>query len=555
MNNRINRYNIVFCALVGVAVFLLIYGVRPLDVTYDDWIFNGYVETDILQHYAGWLAYRNTGEIFPLTFTDYISFPYGDYASLADGIPLAMLLFKLIDPILPATFQFFGILICLSFILQSVCGGLLIGEFTQNRFSIVLSGAVFCLSPIMIERAFRHTALSFHFLILLAILLYFKARREPSHKIFVGFALLIMLSVTLHLYFTPMIVGFALAALLDVAVNKKVRLSYLLIFLAGIVGAFILCYLLGFLGLGINNTSGYGSMGMNLNALFNPTSLDTNWWVPGQGRLDWSLFLPMRALSLNNIESFNYLGMGVLVTLFAAIVFLLFNFKCKIQCIIAFLKKHPFLIGFAAFSTLFAVTNTVSAFSYTLFTVPLPQMILDLFDVFRASGRMFWSVNYLIVFGAIIFLITLTSKRRFLAQSALALLLVIQLVDLIPALSYKHDYFEKTAVYKNPDAEKIVEFMDDTDIFYTLELREDRIMSVYLYKQDKKTNIHLISRDGYMVDELMSDMQNTYNLLLEGVSPYNATYFTTEFEKAEQILEANPDLEMTSTNEGYILRF
>ncbi len=553
MRDRKN-YTFIFSALIGFAVFLLIYGVRPLNVTYDDWIFNGFIETDILQRYAGWLAYRNSPDLFPLTFSEYISFPFGDYASLADGIPIALIFFKIIEPILPETFQFSGILVCLSFILQSVCGALLMSEFTKNRYVAILSGAIFCFSPVMIERAFRHTSLSFHFIILLAILFYIKSKKQPCKKIYVGFALIIMLSVTMHLYFTPMIVGFALAALLDGAVCKKFKPSYLVIVSAGIFITLLLCYLLGLLGLGVGNTSGYGSMGMNLNALFNPTSLDTNWWVPGQGRLDWSLFLPMRALTHNNIESFNYLGVGILGALFVVIIFFILNIKRCLPQIHGFLKQHPFLVGFAVFSTLFAISNTVSAFSYTLITVALPQQLLNIFNVFRASGRLFWSVNYMLVLAALIFITKTCAKRRFLTVTMLAALLAVQLIDLSPALIYKHNYFENEVVYENFGAEELVEFMDDTEIFYTLELREDRILSAYLYKNNKKTNIHLISRDGYMISELTDDMQDTYDLLLNARSPYDATYYTADANKAELIMAANPDMEMRELYGGYVLR-
>lgn len=87
--------NILYAAL-GIGVFLLIYGPASLDVTYDGWILNGYVETDIVQRYAGWLAYRNADSFFPLTFSSLISFPFGDYTSLADSIPLAEIFFKLL---------------------------------------------------------------------------------------------------------------------------------------------------------------------------------------------------------------------------------------------------------------------------------------------------------------------------------------------------------------------------------------------------------------------------------------------------------------------------
>ena len=40
-------------ALLGAAVFLLVYGLAPLDVANDAFCRGGYIEKDIQQHYAG----------------------------------------------------------------------------------------------------------------------------------------------------------------------------------------------------------------------------------------------------------------------------------------------------------------------------------------------------------------------------------------------------------------------------------------------------------------------------------------------------------------------
>ena len=43
-------------AFFGALVFISLYGVRILDVTYDDWLLTGWY--DLSQHYAGWQLYR-----------------------------------------------------------------------------------------------------------------------------------------------------------------------------------------------------------------------------------------------------------------------------------------------------------------------------------------------------------------------------------------------------------------------------------------------------------------------------------------------------------------
>ena len=57
-------------ALLGLAAFLCLYGTAPLDPANDAWIWYGYDETDIHQHYAGWLGFRNSSWQFPLAQAD-----------------------------------------------------------------------------------------------------------------------------------------------------------------------------------------------------------------------------------------------------------------------------------------------------------------------------------------------------------------------------------------------------------------------------------------------------------------------------------------------------
>ena len=55
---------------VGFIVFGIIYGFGPLNVTNDKWIMSGYDEHDINQHYAGWVAFRNSAWHFPIGLAD-----------------------------------------------------------------------------------------------------------------------------------------------------------------------------------------------------------------------------------------------------------------------------------------------------------------------------------------------------------------------------------------------------------------------------------------------------------------------------------------------------
>ncbi len=203
---------------IGLAAFLLVYGPAPLDPTRDDWLLGGYIETDLLQHYAAWLAIKNRGLGWPLTFTTGLNWPAGAAAALADCIPLLAVPFGLLRGLLPDTFQYFGLFVCGSLMLQGEAAVRLLRLFTKRMEWMLGGAALFCLSPILLERAFRHTALCAHWLILYALWLYFKSAGEGlSVRRAAGFAALAALAASIHLYFVPMVLAIAFAAGLPAA--------------------------------------------------------------------------------------------------------------------------------------------------------------------------------------------------------------------------------------------------------------------------------------------------------------------------------------------------
>ncbi len=543
--------------LIGAIIFIAIYGFAPLDVTCDAWILNSYIETDITQRYAGWLAYRNAENFLPLTYSEFICFPLGDYASLADSIPLAMIFFKFLNPILPNVFQFEGILVLINFMLQAYFASKLISIFTSNKYLILISSAIFCFSPIFLERAFRHTSLSFHWLLIAILYLYFKERKYIDTYVSLKMLALCVLSVFIHLYFTPMLIGIFLAYVLDKHFKKKTFSKNIINFILSIAFCLFSAFSLGLLNIGTGNTSGYGSMGMNLNALFNPVSLGSDWWVAGKGQIDWSIILPIRALSENNLESFNYLGFGILLSLFFVFIFCVFVFLKNRSLILTFIKTHLFLILFSLFSFFFAISNRVYAFSYKIIDIPLPDFLEGIFNAFRASGRLFWSVNYILVFIAILFIILHFSKNEKLSILLLSFVLFIQIIDLIPALLEKHNSFDNYQVlYNQETADNFISNIDTDNVIF-LEIIENRSLNASLLKESISSNLLLINRDNYKIEE----MQEVINLvradLMNNISTYeNCTYITADIEFINNLKQNNySNISITQLENYYFINF
>ena len=119
----------------------------------------GFLEKDIQQHYAGWLFYRQSALPFPLCITPAINAPQGVSVAYTDSIPLVAAVCRPLAELLGGTFQYFGWFTLLCFVLQGGFGALLCGLFASSAASAALGSLLFVASPILYERALRHTSL------------------------------------------------------------------------------------------------------------------------------------------------------------------------------------------------------------------------------------------------------------------------------------------------------------------------------------------------------------------------------------------------------------
>ena len=89
-----------FSLFLSLTIFGLIYGYDILNPTYDVWIFkDGY--HDIIQHYMGWLFYRQSPWHFPIGLIDNLAYPYQFSMIYTDSIPILAVFFKSISFLSP----------------------------------------------------------------------------------------------------------------------------------------------------------------------------------------------------------------------------------------------------------------------------------------------------------------------------------------------------------------------------------------------------------------------------------------------------------------------
>ncbi|MDD6320529.1 MAG: DUF6311 domain-containing protein [Oscillospiraceae bacterium] len=513
-------------AAIGIAVFLCLYGTSALHVENDAWILNGYDEWDVQQHYAGWLLFRNSHWNFPLGLADTIAAPDGTVISYTDSIPWVSIFLKLLRGILPAAFQWFGWYVLICFALQGAAGALLCGRNTSARslwqgWAVPLLGALlFCMLPTLWERAFRHTALASQWLILYSLYFYLEYRQslaESREHFPWQLPLLAFIAVGIHPYFLPPVMVCALLAAAErgrcggkwgqAAVQFAVSL-------AAALGGGLLCGAIG--GEGGFSRSGYGDFSMNLNALWNPSS---------RGGYTWSCFLPVLPQQPGQYDGFNYLGLGILTLIAAALVLSAVRAVRAPGAVKDWWRRNFPLAAACAFLTFFALSNKIS-YGTAGIEIPLPAPLLSLCGIFRASGRMFYLVAACLLLWAVY---TLREINRPAAAVLLALFAAVQTADLSAVAA------EKRAVFMAPINATVVNNEQTTAIgaghtqlLAVGDVRDDRLrlLAVLAGKQGLSTNLDIAvsgSHPGAAANR--AAQEETLN---SGVFDPQAVYVTTD---------------------------
>ena len=550
-------------ALLGALVFLLLYGPSTLNPTYDSWIRCGYVEEDIIQHYAAWQYYRYSDWHFPLTWLDNLSQPLGAAAAWGDPLPWAAVFFKLLSPILPETFQYFGLVTLLHFMLQGAFAWLLIQLFDQ-RISICLPGTLLlCCWPVMLERVFRHTSLSAQWLVLAMLYLYFSARHSKIR--WPLWALLFLILPGIHAYFMPMAFGLLCASLLEHLLFRHTSWWWVL----GVPGCLALS-LVSARALGVlmpnmgADSSGldFGRYSMNLNAPFNPSSMDL---YHADETLPWSQMLPILPQNHHQYDGFNYLGAGVLLALAGILVYGLVlairrGFGRSLRAAGQFALQHcGLLIACAAF-TLFSASNKMFWGTHPVLSFSLPKAVESVFSIFRASGRIFWPVGYLLALSVIVVLAhvrkDLPRMRCSWGSLLLCLVLLVQLADLSGVLLYKHQHFAQGPLTDTHDyeTEKARQLFAGTDEVLCLGNIFDYRLAECMIRSNHEiqTNLVMFGRGNY--NETFATYATYTEALLSGAPiDENVLYVATEWSYCEEVFRSgHPDIAVWQLEQLYL---
>jgi len=389
--------------LLGILAFFLIVGTDQLIPTNISWIRSG----DGAQHYLGWDFFRNDAWHFPLGLNPKYGADIGSSIVFSDSIPLFAIPFKLIEPLLPQSFQYFGIWTLLCFILQAWFSWLLVSLISKSTVIRAISCCLFLFSPAMLLRINLHAALVAHFLILAGLYLNFSQNKNRQA---LKWCLLLIAAMTIHFYLFFAIAVLWLTDFFDRAlVLKKPSLKNLTIeLLSTPLLVLLFAWQIGYLSNASNSTvmTHYGVFSPNLLVFFNPDG--------------WSYVLKNFYQPINE-EFSNFLGLGILLLILLSI-FCKYYYQIPLWPII---KRYLFLALGLLFLFTLALSNHLQIGQFVI-DYPLPQNIALMLGSIRNSGRFLWPIIYCL--NIIIIYIIVKSFPKY-AALILGLCLSIQIVD------------------------------------------------------------------------------------------------------------------------------
>ena len=379
---------------------------------------------DIAQHISGWRFYAHDPWQFPLLKTTSLNHPEGISIALMDGIPIAALFFKALMSMFPNAFaehfHFFGWWIGLVFVMQALAATALIRALGIKHWFGQLVAIGFAITWPVLHARYHHPALMMQSVILFALALYFLGQRHiwSSQRVSSTFVFLIMLSLTIHPYFLPFTAGVFAAFLIDKGLSGEswlLQLKRLASFGAVLV---ITMWLLGYTDQK-SYLAGFGDFFyLNLRDPF-----------CGGSRYIHCGIAPV--FTFPYYEGFNYLGAGLLILIPFALAL---NWKTLKNLPRKFSALSLLALGFF----LYALSNNVHFGNSVIKVFDVPIWMHWLTGTFRASGRFFWLVSYLILFTAIVSLLKAHAQRKQYWRLFIALLmlsaLILQVKDVKPWL-------------------------------------------------------------------------------------------------------------------------
>ena len=408
---KIIKLNVIFF-LISIIISIYLLGLENLNPLSQSWLTSG----DLSTYQLGWKYFRHDEWRFPV-----LSNPnYGIYLNgnliYSDSIPLFALFFKIFNSILPNNIQYFSFWFIFCFYLQGIISFLILLKITKSEIFSFIGSVFFLFSTILIHRSAIHLSLIAHWI----ILLFFYIELCKSNKRFIYQNAVILLSISIHFYFTLiLLIIFFISQIYDFLNKKKIFKKILIEASIIIISCLTLMYVFGYFSIKVDDGLGwgYGFYNLNLNSFFNP--LGKTFEI-----FNWSNFIERKKINNGEIEGFSYLGTAGIIFFIFYLKFIFYEKKN-----IIFEPKKILYISLVLF--LIALSNNINLGETNIIFIELNNYLYGLMSLFRASGRFIWPVYYLIFFIGIVSIYFIFPKKKF---QILIALLFFQLLDISSGL-------------------------------------------------------------------------------------------------------------------------
>lgn len=485
---------------------------------------------DYIQAFLGWHYFRAEEWTWPIGMIKQYSYLTTTNVIFTDSIPFLAILLKLIQKYLPELFNYLGMWSLGCYMLQGFFAALLLRILACSRVVCILGSIFFILSPILFQRTalIMHTALSSHWLILAALYLYV---RKGKYSTFLWGGLWI-LTLYVHFYFVVMIgLIYAAWAGKQLWIKKERTYAESVVQIGTILGISILAmYSLGYFTIGEARGGGLGGFSMNGISPIMPLritfteKINEDFFFLALDALNKFKMPSLNLLIAGQFEGFNYLGMGVIVLLGIVAMFSLKN-KHRVTL---FLKRNWTLVLAALMLTILALSPIITIGNYYV-GIPVPSWLISLWSIVRASGRLFWPVNYLLILVGVVGIQRLFKQR--VAVIILLIALGVQVWDGHEFYSLGKKKFVKNIIQPSTQWETVLSKYDH--VFYMPTKQNYAKMSYIFLKSRPLLNYIKIARHHDFI-KLEKDFTKEMTAFYNGQGEKNRLYI---LEKSEYALK------------------
>jgi len=512
MNQSSSNTSRLLVFVFSIFAFLYFTGGSILDFSYIEWLSPG----DSQYHWINWQFFRESPFFQIPIFKNYnYGMDLSSSIALNDSLPIMALIFKPFSNLLPFDFQYFGFWIFICFVLQGQLSFFMLERITKNQWICLFASAFFILSPPFLWRLWGHYSLMGHWLIILAIIVYY--RPHFSLRIWIFTIILTalvnayILAIVLTLFFMDIAFRFS-----SKEISQKLALSSLL---KGFTSLLLSLYIFGYFVNGLRlGSGGYSLYRANLNTFFNDNGT-------------WSSLIPNIGSIPNDYEGFAFLGFGMIVLLVLILIEIIIDKRLLFK---SMNKKNLFFLAASLILFAFAVTNKITFGTTILFEFELPSFFSIFTKPLRSSGRMAWLLFYCIYF--FIFLIISRSRKLKLYLFLLPILLAIQVLDMGNAASIFRSKISDTKKYYASTVGP--ETLETLNTFWHSPLTSPEWETIKI-KYNKIIYVYPVNRPENAYPLLYFAAKNKISTNFGYFSRYNSSKKKEIFNKINKIIETN----------------